>query len=356
MELLTKLRTYVAGCYRPEEYPALSEQLETWGRTRPLAGLPVLDGTPVFRNTLTKYLPLLAAGAELTVATSDRIPFDPAVVEQLAAFGLKHVHNCRARGAFALILDCGGVYAELEPRLGFVELTRSGAYRFEHCDRPVILVDDSRIKTIETCLGTGDGFLRAMAQLGYGRMSGRRVVIFGYGKVGRGVAYYAQRAGALVTAVDDPERVQTPPAIPLIDRRNTAAVLSAVRDAWCVVSVTGIAGALADPELAATLNAGTQLIANMGVEDEFGPLVPASRVLCAKRPLNFVLAEPTQLRYLDPTMALHNAAAAVLAESPQPPGLRPPDEALVCHYWAVVERDGLIAGELAGAGLQEARS
>lgn len=54
---------------------------------------------------------------------------------------------------------------------------------------------------------------------------------------------------------------------------------------------------------------GPALIANMGVEDEFGPEVPAERVLNAKSPLNFVLEEPTHLKYIDPTMALDNYGA-----------------------------------------------
>ena len=47
----------------------------------------------------------------------------------------------------------------------------------------------------------------------------------------------------------------------------------------------------------------------MGVEDEYGETFPADRVLNGKRPLNFLLEEPTQLRYIDATFALHRALA-----------------------------------------------
>ena len=47
--------------------------------------------------------------------------------------------------------------------------------------------------------------------------------------------------------------------------------------------------------------------ANMGVEDEFGTLVPRFRVLNRKAPLNFILEEPTHLKYIDASLGLHAA-------------------------------------------------
>lgn len=42
------------------------------------------------------------------------------------------------------------------------------------------------------------------------------------------------------------------------------------------------------------------LLANMGVEDEWGPEIPKNRLLNEGRPLNFILPDPTQMRYIDP--------------------------------------------------------
>ena len=50
----------------------------------------------------------------------------------------------------------------------------------------------------------------------------------------------------------------------------------------------------------------------MGVEDEYGPNVPASRVLAEKKPLNFILEEPTHLKYIDASLALHAALGELL--------------------------------------------
>ena len=46
-------------------------------------GIRVLDGTPVFANTLLKYINLLAAGAELSVAYSHDIPYDKTIIDFL---------------------------------------------------------------------------------------------------------------------------------------------------------------------------------------------------------------------------------------------------------------------------------
>lgn len=348
---ITAIQQLLGNTYAPAEYPALQAQMTAWSTSRPLAGLRLLDATPLFRNTLLKDLALLSAGADLTVATSDAIPFDHAIADSLRNLGLPHVHNCRTRGSFDIILDCGGIHAALQPTIGFVELTRSGASRFQNADRPVILVDDTRTKTIETGLGTGDGFRRAMTQLGHGDFLGRRLVIFGCGKVGRGIAFHARRFGAEVIGVDDPERFPPIPDVTFIDRHDLQAVTAAVRTAWCVVSATGHANALQISELTSELLNGSQLIANMGVEDEWGTAIPPERALNRKQPLNFILDEPTQLRYIDPTMALSNASALELALRPGTNGLRRPPAELETAIWQQVAQHGLIADEIANAVL-----
>ncbi len=344
------IKSFLANRYSPAEYPALRYQFERWSAERPLRGIKVLDGTPVFANTLLKYLNLLAAGAELTVGYCDSIPYDQEIVDFLQHIGVECVYNCNCSGVFDCILDCNAVYRRLQPGYGFVELTRSGAYHFAGVDAPVINVDDSRIKAIETCLGTGEGFLRAMNHLGY-EVAGRKIVVMGCGKVGRGVVFYAGRAGAEVTAVDDPQRVEKCVNGRLISRFDRTAVLESLREAWCVVCCTGKADALADTDYINILMHGQQLMVNMGVEDEWGEQIPLERVFNNKQPLNFILPEPTLLRYIDPTMALHNHAALELLQNKFAPGIRRISCAVHDDYWQTVEKNGLIAEELSAAGL-----
>lgn len=346
---LPQLQALLANDYTPAEYPALQRLITQPHTLQPLAGRPLLDATPLFRNTLVKHLALLAAGADLTVATSDDIPFDPACLDILRQCHIPHLHNCQQTQAFDIILDCAGAHAHLQPRLGFVELTRSGAWKYQNASLPVILVDDSRTKTIETGLGTGEGFLRALQQLGHGDGNGKSIVIFGCGKVGSGIAFHALRHGAHVTAIDDTSRIRPLPGIRLLDLHDQDAVHQAVVTAWCVVSVTGKADAFAAmPYVVDALRHGSQLVANMGVEDEWGPALPATRVLNRKRPLNFALREPTLLRYIDPTMALSNLSAVelVLHHATLPAGLSQPSPQLEEAIWRDVQQHGLIAAEL----------
>lgn len=333
--------------YRPEEFPALAEQIREWRAARPLAGRKIFDATPVFRNTMMKYVALLAAGAELTVGHGRGIPHDPATVERLRKFGVRVADASALAESYAVVLDCAGANADVKSKFGYVELTRSGMHRYRDSAQPVFLADEGRIKEIETALGTGDGFRRGMARFGYGNFSGRNIVVFGCGKVGSGIVMYATSEGAKVTVVDDASHVKPPFGAALVDLNDRGGIDRAVRDAWCVVSATGICGALAEMFDLAALAAGPALIANMGVEDEFGPGIPAERVLNAKEPLNFALEEPTHLRYIDPTMALDNYGAVELLAGKLHPGLNRPPKRLEKKILNTVRTFGSVAPELA---------
>ncbi|MBR7143595.1 MAG: hypothetical protein IKD10_01510 [Lentisphaeria bacterium] len=350
MKRIELIKDFLAGTYSVCEYPALAYQFELWSRTRPLAGVKVLDGTPVFANTLLKYINLLTAGAELAVGYCDSIPYDNKVVDFLKSIGVECVYNCTESKRFDCILDCNAVYRTLDPRCGFAELTRSGAYHFAGTVLPVINVDDSRIKAIETCLGTGESFLRAMKYLKYD-VQNKKIVVMGCGKVGRGVVFYAGKAGADVIAVDDPAAVKKCVNGTLATRFDREQVMEHLHNAWCVVCCTGKADALADADYIKILLEGNQIMVNMGVEDEWGSLIPPERMLNNKQPLNFILPEPTLLRYIDPTMALHNQVAVELITGKYHSGIQRIAGGVHDEYWKIVEQKGIIAEELAAAGL-----
>jgi adenosylhomocysteinase len=306
--MYNKLFDFISSKYAPADYPALKLQAENFCKTRPLAGLKILDATPIFCNTLVKYYALLCAGAELTVAAGKDIPFDREIISMLNDFGISTDLNGKT---FDLIADCAGRHRHIPARLGYVELTRSGLEYYQDCKLPVISADTGIVKTFETVLGTGDGFVRAMRQLQFGDFANKNILIFGGGKVGMGIKYQLDKLGANTAVADLKFATETINGNVYINANEPETVRKYIRQAWCIVAVTGLANAL--KPWAEDLTSSSALIANMGVEDEFSEAVPDSRVLNSKRPLNFILPEPTLLRCIDPVMALSNYSLLSLA-------------------------------------------
>ena len=359
----------VNDAYEECEYPALLALTHEWTQTRPFEGLRILVATPVFRNTLLEYRTLIAGGASLVVGVAGGMPCDPGVVKTvrengIPVVGLQDALDMEVAGrGFDLILDCAGQFSACHPRFGFVELTRSGVQFYEKCGHPVYVADSGIVKRIETCLGTGEGYVRALAQLGYDFESGdsldsgadgagKKFVVFGSGKVGQGIVLQLLRSGASVHVVTDCSRGSNPfldaNDVPVTDCNDLDAVASLVRGADFVVTATGVKGALDRPQVVDALLASGAVLANMGVEDEYGPGVPASRVLAEKKPLNFILEEPTHLKYIDASLALHAALGELLLRevSDREGPMDPPSE-LEQRILSMTMQDGLIGAEIA---------
>lgn len=331
----------LSSCYAPQEYPALLAQYSEWSVTRPLAGMRLLDATPVYRNTCLKYAALLAAGASLDVARPSLMPCDRAVLGRLPDYGIRVVDPALLSDAYDVVLDCGGLLSGVPSRRGYVELTKSGEAAYRNALLPVFVVDRGLIKTIETSLGTGESFFRALDRQGYAAAPGAVLAVIGCGKVGRGIVLYALER-ALSVSVIDVERPCLPEHVGFVPATDREAVNDLLGQAWCAVTATGVRDAMAGIADAARLAPNPVLLANMGVEDEWGPDFPSARILNAKRPLNFILDDPTRLCFIDPAMALHNACAAALLSAPPPPGPHAPPRDLEERILALVQQAGAI--------------
>ena len=356
-ELIRGIESCLGGRYDGREHPALTAQTERFRAVRPFAGRTILDCTPVFANTLVKYIPLLAGGATLTVGVSERVPHDPAVVRFLGELGVPVLSDSSAaRDAFDVILDCDGSRSDLTPRVGVCELTRSGLYRYEGKPLPVVLVDSSRIKEIETSVGTGDGFMRGMKRFGHSDWKGRSVVLFGFGKVGRGVAYRCLKEGASVAVVDRVdcgipfERVR---GVSVVDCRDRDAVRRAVEMCDYLVTATGVRGAMKAYGLGPVVRAHAGItVAAIGIEDEWLDELEPDRIVNRGVAVNFALEEPTLLRYIDPTMALSNQCAHdLLSGSVAGRGIVSPPAASEALCLEPVFACGLIDEEIRELGL-----
>ena len=88
------------------------------------------------------------------------------------------------------------------------------------------------------------------------------------------------------------------------------------------------------------------LLANMGVEDEWGPEIPRERMLNRGRPLNFILPDPTRMCYIDPPLALHNQGAVELAAGRVPSGLFPPPPEMEEIFLSLIRSRGSVSAEM----------
>lgn len=332
--------------YRQEEFPVLLHQYETWSESRPLEGCRVIDASPVFRNTCAKYAALLAAGVGLTVAVSPVMPRRPETVALLDRYGIPVVEAERASGPYDVVMDCAGALSHVPSRCGYVELTRSGVQHYMGCPQPVWMVDAGRIKQIETCLGTGESFFRALETLGTGSGRGQTLVVIGYGKVGRGIVLHALRRGLNVIIADVEEKTLPLPSVSFLRATDGEALTHAVRHAFCAVTATGRRHALAGLVDASLLSSSGVLLANMGVEDEWGPEIPRERLLNGGRPLNFILPDPTQMCYIDPPLALHNQGAVELAAGRATPGLVAPPPEMEEMFLSLIRSRGSVPPDM----------
>ena len=416
MDLQSILSSVLDDVYEKNEYPALAALESEWAYSRPFDGLRVLVATPIYRNTMTQYRALLAGGAKLLVGFWGMN--DGKIVEFLKDNDVPVVTpaemlESESRGEFVdLVLDCAGSFAGLHPKIGFVELTRSGVQHYNGAKKPVYVADSGIVKRIETSLGTGDGYFRALEKLGYGEsFEGKRLLVFGSGKVGSGIALQGVRRGCNVTVVTDLKRAQSEqpvlsenaenaanlenaansadsatqasealekmPAgdfspillqngVEVVDCHDYETVSSLIYATDFVVTATGVNYALAAPELQEPLLSTAAILANMGVEDEYGEFLPAERVLNKKGPLNFILEEPTHLKYIDTSLALHAALAELLVQeaktaapgerttsesevvktSGNAVGLRFPPQELEQRLLSIAIQDGVIGPEV----------
>lgn len=297
--------------------------LREWKEYAPLRHQKILINCHLTKATLLLAELFLFSGAEVKITCTHNLVCHESIKLLFIDLGNylapEDVLLPQYQHYFDVILDCGAYLANiLNPKIAFVELTHVESAQYKNRICPVISVDNSYIKRLETIYGTGDGFVRAIQSI-YGDTTNffteKRYMIFGYGKVGEGICSGLNREGVpknniFVVEVD-------PKAMALAQSRGYFAYsldthLSQVKKLLsdtidCAVTVTGIQDSItAFFEQSDFSN--VEVLANMGTYDEWGPAFSADRVLNNKRPLNFILEYPTKILYLDPIFALYACA------------------------------------------------
>lgn len=337
---MSSFQTYFEH-YSDSVAPFMHKMLAAYRHTKPFAGLSIVHNVPLTQTTLLKIACLKASGADVTVTNPSFIKESGKALAVLAQEGVQYTPLANLTGTYDFLLDCG---AELIDRCqatqGIVELTRTGALRYEQWQDskvPIVSVDDTRLKSLETCLGTGEGVYRAICQLSQQPIEQKKVLIFGFGKVGTGIAYYFSQKTPNITVVD-----MLPERLSLIESRGYRAITAelpqqveqAIKDADIIITATGIKDLISHSYEHAWFK--DKLLANAGAEDEFGFKFSDTEVLADKKPVNFMLKEPTLMPFLDPIFYAHNLAIED-ALNDSTPGFRPlnkDDDQHIVKDWA----------------------
>ncbi|WP_282605714.1 NAD(P)-dependent oxidoreductase [Pelagibius sp. Alg239-R121] len=309
------------------EIPFLQSAKKRLERARPYEGLKILHNIPLTMESLHKVHALLLGGAEISVTSPSFMePKADAIAVMKAAGVPVLLANDPLPSEVDVTLDCAGELIDrVTPRIGAVELTGTGTQRYlarTDLNYPVISVDQSSVKNLEALLGTGDAFVRAFVELTGESLKARSVMLFGFGKVGQGIAHALAPSHCQVTIVEtDPHKIgrASRAGYVCIDGADRASVEQAAREAFVVVTATGrkgIVSELYDP----TAFRNAAYLANMGGEDEFGSAFSASEIMVEKKPINFAIDHPTQIRYLDPVFHAHNLGIELLLFANLAPG------------------------------------
>ena len=228
-------------------------------RTRPFAGLRIGTGIHLEPKTAVLLMTLKRGGAAV-VSTGNLNSTQQETVDYLRANDIDVIggptadpveHDQFLRGVLAtkpdLLLDNGGdLFARYleEPwdtLRGGTEETTSGRDRLlplrDRIGLPLLVINDSPIKQFgENTHAVGAGSVESFIRITNRITNGRRVAVFGYGSVGRGVAAYFRSFNSLVSVVE-PQPVLRLRA--LLDGFAVPDRDEAIADADVIVTVTG---------------------------------------------------------------------------------------------------------------------
>jgi adenosylhomocysteinase len=368
--------------------PALAAARDVAARSGALAGRRVGVALTLEPKTACLAEALAAVGADVKVL-GNNYSTRPEVAAALAESGLQVFAEegagdqrvAELRDAFLdtrieYLADDGAgltrrLHAEREDVLihlrGVAEETTSGVRPLRNMAAagalrvPCIAVNDARTKrSFDNVYGTGQSVVMAVLDATNMQLAGTRVVVAGYGRVGRGIAAVAHGLGArvAVTEID--------PVTALVahhDGHDVAPLREAVRDADFVFTATGVGhtmtaaevallrdgavvavGGAGPPELDLT---GADLVigheVRPGVREVTTPTGATVFVIVDGYCANTAAGEGNPIEIMDLSLALQLRALDLLASSSLPPGV---------HLLPREIEDEVAAAQLAAAGVR----
>lgn len=275
-------------------------------------GLKILHNIPLTIEAVLKIEILLLGGAEVTASCISSLPPSLDAIDILKSANVEVQIEHEFKKTYDFHLDCCGELLNISPpKIGAVELTQTGSalYKKASCVYPIVSVDDTPLKLLETMLGTGDGFFRALTCKFGHDFFGKKFILFGFGKVGRGIARSLKKVTNKIVAIDRSEEsmeVALKYGIKYIDSTNKGIIDKELRDSSFIVCATGVKNLMTDFYSFNKSDFNKAILINMGAYDEYGDNFGKNEVLFEKKPFNFSISEPTAMKYLDPIFYAHN--------------------------------------------------
>src|SRR3954469_3006088 len=337
------------------QMPVLRSIRDRFTREQPFRDIRMGCSLHVTAETANLVRALVAGGAEVALCAPNPLSTQDDVAEALALAGVTvHARHGQdpAAGLAAVIeskpqltMDDGADLVSAlaaEDLIGATEETTTGVIRARSLQLsfPLIAINEGRAKDLfDNRYGTGqstlDGVLRATNVL----IAGRRVVVIGYGRCGRGVAARAAGAGAqvIVCEVDPLAALEA-----AMDGYAVMPALAAAEEGDLFVTATGNRDALRGEHFermrdgAILCNAGhfdveIDKSALTGVWREVRPEVEEIRtddgrrlyLLAQGRVVNLAAAEGHPAAVMDVIFACQALAAEALVEGGLEPGVQP---------------------------------
>ncbi len=303
--------------FPPETMPFINKSIARLKKERPYFGLNIVHNLHITFSTVCKIIPLLYSGANVTMTATKELQIDKDALNLITRANVPFIFPENLPNNFDIALDCGGGLSEFVcPKIGAAEITQSGKAKYQNANinYPVISVDESNLKQLETLFGTGDGFVRALGEITKEDIRHKKIVLFGYGKVGHGIVNSLQEFTKDIVIIElNSEQIQEAikdgyRGISLLD---TEQIKSELNTAFCAVTATGEKETISKHFNQNDFGC-CRYLANMGTEDEFGSNFSNDKILCDKAPINFSIKVPTLSKYLDPIFYAHNSVIDLL--------------------------------------------
>ncbi len=258
----------------------LEELKKEWIVQKPLKGKQVLLHQHLTLATLPMISLLLTTEAQLTVVTSKLLTQHQEIRQILTHTGVTVLDAIpESPRKVDLILDCGAGMHKWDSEYGMVELTQTDPNLYRNISLPVITVDQSFTKQLES-IGTGESLIRVLNWVEPDLKPDRqRWLIFGYGKVSQGLVNALNSVGTPSRHITVVETSLTAYLQALrngyqalfldkTDPQTIRQIKNALPQYFAVITATGVPGFMS--ELFSEKDFSQQLLINYGTFDEYG--------------------------------------------------------------------------------------